>query len=533
MEHPTPTQRQSIPVSNPKPIRGFMLDTARCQENRAYYRNFIDFCAARGINTLLWHFTDDQGCSLQFDACPAIASPNAYSKAEMRALVQYAGDRRIDIVPELASLGHSRYLTCLPEFRHLNENAPDAHFTGMCPVSDETRRIIRKLIEETAEVFDSPNFHVGLDEVNIGEHPLTRAALESKTRGHLQAEYAVFVHGIVTSLGRRMWMWGDGLLKHPEMLAHIPRDVVICNWQYTPQVSPDTTRTLLDAGFDVMLCSALISHDQPLYPGEHFALPNLRTLESQRSPVNTQQDGDGQKGQIPGNILGHINTIWTPVRYIADSLWLAVDVAAAILRHGIVVDTRAQAQSFAQSFYGLPAEMAVYFSQAAEILLRHSPMRKEWLAVVKLAPLASPIREEVSAASGHWTRAYALLRKVAPSVRRNAIEYRAFLLLAETIAHTYEVASRLPDPAISSTTIARWIKRGQNLLERVDRNWDRERFADDPRKHTAPIASFQNDHLIPLLLQGLTALKERATMPTQNVTVSVMKKRPAATVKAG
>src|SRR5882757_2200154 len=69
-------KRQSL-FGGPMHFRGIMLDCARCLENRAYYRKTIEFLASRGVNVVLWHFTDDQGCTMQFDSVEGIASPNA------------------------------------------------------------------------------------------------------------------------------------------------------------------------------------------------------------------------------------------------------------------------------------------------------------------------------------------------------------------------------------------------------------------------------------------------------------------------
>ncbi len=476
-----------------------MLDSARCQESRAYYRAFIDFAAARGMDTLIWHFTDDQGCSLQLDAVPGIASPNAYSKDEMRDLIRYAGERGVQVVPELASLGHSRYLTRLPAHRHLNE-ADGAHFTGMCPVSPDTRRVIRALIEEVADLFPGPDLHVGLDEVNIGGHPLTRAALRTQARGELLADYAAFVHSVVTGAGKRMWMWGDGLLKHPEMLAALPRDIVVCNWQYAPDAPPAATRTLLDAGFDVLLCSALISHDQPLFPGEQFALPNIRALADQRAQVGR------------GRVLGHVNTIWTPVRFIADSLWLGIDLAAALLDGR---DPTAQARTFGETFHGLTGVHAARFADAARLLFEGSPLRDEWLAVAALEPLSPATHDRVATTAERWLIAHRLLVRIAPAVRQHATEFRALTLLAEVLQHTYDVAAKLADGPPAPAALARLIDRGEAVVAAVDANWDRERFADDPRKYTAPIPSFQDDHLIPVLERGLARLRALASAPKE------------------
>ena len=444
---------------------------------------------------MLWHFTDDQGCSMQFDVEPGIASPNAYSKPEMRELIAFARGHGIELVPELASLGHCHYLTKLPAYEDLNEG--DGKFTGMCPVSERTRRIIKTLIEETAAVFDSPNFHVGLDEVNIGSHPLTREAMLTKTKGQVLADYVSFVHGVVTGLGKRMWMWGDGVLKHPELLQQVPRDVVICNWQYTPHAAPKSTHTLLDAGFDVMLCSAMISYDQPLFPGNYFSIPNIRTLQGQLSLTGR------------GKILGHLTTIWTGVRYIADSLWLGVDLTAAILRDGPNVDADAQTARFAHDFYGLSAEESLHLAEVAKLLLDASPMRTQWVDVAKLKKLKPDELDKVAKLAPRWARASKTLADLAPAVRLHATDFSAFTLLIEMLAYTYEAAARAAGSELPPASMARLISRGDDIVHRVDADWDRERFADDPRKYTAPLPAFQDDHLVALVAEGVDTLKHR------------------------
>ena len=108
-------------IMNPM-FTGLMIDAGRCLEKRQYYNDLIDFAAERGVTSLLWHFSDDQGCAIDFASVPGVASPHAYSRSEVRSLVTYARDRGIEIIPELASLGHTAYITRLPRFKHLAES---------------------------------------------------------------------------------------------------------------------------------------------------------------------------------------------------------------------------------------------------------------------------------------------------------------------------------------------------------------------------------------------------------------------------
>lgn len=480
-----------------------MLDSARCLERRSYYRALIDFAAERGLNTVLWHFTDDQGCTLEFDSVPGIASPHAYDRFEMKRLIRYARQRGVDLVPELASLGHSLYITRLPQYQHLNESK--TIFTGICPVSDETRQVVRALIEETASVFESEHFHVGLDEANFGEHPLTAEALKTRTRGEIFADHINFVHGVVRGVGRRMWMWGDGVLHDPEVARRLPRDIVMCNWQYRPQVPHDTTQQLLDDGFDVVLCPALISHDQTLFSGEEFALPNVRCMKGHEHVTGK------------GRVLGSVATVWTGVRFMAESLWPAMHLAAVVMREGADVDACAALGEFARDFYGLgEGGDAAAWAQSCARVMRLSPRRAEWLAVGKgRQPEGMPV-EQLEAKAAAWSSVATDLRRLTPAVRRNGRSYRTFRLMVEVAAHWYGQAARLNSvhPA-SPSTLERLYLKSAGLLRRVEAVWDQERFADDPKKQAPAVEFFRDDHLILLLKQGLDEVRNRLSKDWQ------------------
>ncbi|MDB5327895.1 MAG: glycoside hydrolase family 20 [Phycisphaerales bacterium] len=480
------------------PVLGVMLDLARALENRQYYRNCIDFLAQRGVTHLLWHFTDDQGCAVILPSVPEAASPHAYTADEMRALCAYAKERGVQIIPELASLGHTVYLTRLARFRHLAES--EEMFSSMCPVAPETRTNLRALIGDVASIFDSTDIHLGLDETNFGAHPLSKAALNTRSRTDIFADHINFLHGVVTGVGKRMWMWADGLLHDPALAAKLPRDIVMCNWRYRPHEPAETTQYLLDQGFDVVLCSASISSQQMLFPGERFALPNIRSL---REHSTLTSDGGGR-------VLGHINTVWTPVRYLADSLWLGLDLSVTLIRDGADSNVAEAIAKFGQSFYGLGDSRA--FVAACEVVLELSPCRDEWTSVLTLAQesIADPEKMRViTVAAPRWADAAALLEdSVRPAVHEHHREFATFVLMVELAAHCYATAAGLEH--FTAAEALRAAVEREHLLARVDAVWDQERFADGPRKYAAPIHHFDADHLIPMLRRGADRLREVA-----------------------
>jgi hypothetical protein len=472
---------------------GMMLDAGRCLERPAYYRQMIDFAAERGLTKLLWHFTDDQGCAIEFASVPGIASPHAFTRTEIRELVGYAGERGVQLIPELASLGHTAYLTRLPQFKNLAES--DQMFSSICPVAPETRPLIAKLLEETCDVFDTPIVHAGLDETNFGHHALSVAALRTRSRTEIFADHIEFVHDLLTRRGRQMWMWSDGLLHDPVLADRLPRDIVQCNWRYRPAEPVETTQALLDRGYEVVLCSASISSQQTLFPGEQFALPNVRSMHAHESLI---------PANVRGRVLGRINTVWTPVRYIAQSLWLGLDLVFAIMRDGPGVDIGSRIEAFGDEFYGL--DETASWRQACEIVLQRSPMREEWLAAITMNPMNEKISNQIAAAEPEWAMACRLLEQVQPQVRRRHREFEAFLLMVRLASSAYGLSSRLH--GMTGDEAAESADQWQRMIRIVEAQWDAERYADDPRKYAAPIEHYAGDHLIPMMLRGLNRLRE-------------------------
>jgi hypothetical protein len=409
----------------------------------------------------------------------------------MRELVQYARERHVELIPELASLGHTAYLTRLPRFKHLAES--DQMFSSICPVAPETRSLIAALLEETCDVFDTPIVHAGLDETNFGHHPLSAEALRTRSRTEIFSEHIEFVHDLLMRRGRQMWMWSDGLLHDSALADRLPRDIVQCNWRYRPDEPVETTQFLLDRGYEVVLCSASISSQQTLFPGEQFSLPNVRSLHAHESLVSAS---------ARGRVIGKINTIWTPVRYIAQSLWLGLDLVFAIMRDGPGVDIGARIAAFGEEFHGLSD--TDNWRQACEIVLQCSPKRDEWLAAIAMNPVNDSISGQIMAAQPQWALAHDKLELVRPQVRRHQREFDAFFLMVRVASLAYGLSSRAQFMSADDAAVAadQW----RQMLRLVEAQWDAERFADDPRKFAAPIDHFAGDHLIPMMLRGLNRL---------------------------
>ncbi|MBC2592909.1 family 20 glycosylhydrolase [Ruficoccus amylovorans] len=467
-------------------IHGFMIDSARCLEKREFYERLIDFCAGQGMNTLLWHFSDDQGCSLDFTGVPGIGDPHAYSGDEMRALVRYAQDRGVTLIPELETLGHSRYLTRHPAYHHLKESDDD--FTAICPLHPDTRALMQKLLRELTDIFPSEYIHVGLDEVNLGGHPLTAEALRTRREVDIFAEYVRFIHGELQALGRKMIMWVDQASYDTGLLDIIPADIVIALWQYAPEVTDGLTRSVLDKGFQALLCPGLITYDQQALPGD-FALPNIERMCSYQS----------LRGR--GEILGALTTIWTPMRYLHDCLWPALRVASDAMATGSLTLVRS-VRSHVEDFHG-----AVPHPDLVQPLCRMfelSPRRDEYLAILKAEPGSNTVAH-LQQRSEDWNEVFDCLSGATGHIRRERRAYETLCKFTGWMAYLYRrgavLAEQGPGTILDDTLAAE----GRDWLAWLETVWEHERFPDDPRRHTPLFPWERNEYLLINFRHSLSA----------------------------
>ncbi len=144
--------------------RGLSLDLARRFFTLDEVRRVVDLLALYKLNVLHVHLTDDQGWRLPAGRSAESGEPGAfYSVQDLRALVAYAADRFVTVVPEVDTPGHASALVRMhPE---LNSGRNDARrAVWLDPAVPATFPLVEYVLTGVAEIFPSPYLHIGGDE---------------------------------------------------------------------------------------------------------------------------------------------------------------------------------------------------------------------------------------------------------------------------------------------------------------------------------------------------------------------------------
>jgi hexosaminidase len=193
--------------------RGAMLDVARHFFGLDDVKRYIDLIALYKINRLHLHLSDDQGWRIEIKSWPNLTTHGGstavgggaggfYTQETFAALVKYAQERFITIVPEIDMPGHTN--AALASYPELNcDGVAPALYTGiqvgfstLCVDKDITYRFIDDVVREIAGMTPGAYFHVGGDEVE-------------KLKPEQYRQFIERVQGIVQKHRKEMIGWDE------------------------------------------------------------------------------------------------------------------------------------------------------------------------------------------------------------------------------------------------------------------------------------------------------------------------------------
>lgn len=255
--------------------RGILFDVVRHFYTVDQVKDFIDRMARYKFNVLHLHLTDDQGWRLEIKTLPRLTQVGAwraertgrwgeftkptaeepktyggfYTQDEMKALVKYAADRFISILPEIDVPGHSMAavaaypgLSATPGTYQVNAGdkfmfkKDSGGFYGtidntLNPANEEVYHFLDKVFTEVAQIFPNVYIHIGGDECYKGFWEKSTACQQLmqkeglKNEEELQSYFIKRVEKIVQSKGKKIIGW-DEILE-----GGLAPDATVMSWR--------------------------------------------------------------------------------------------------------------------------------------------------------------------------------------------------------------------------------------------------------------------------------------------------------------
>lgn len=305
--------------------RGLMIDVSRHFMSIPTLQRQIDAMEMVKLNVLHLHLSDGQGFRVESRLLPrlhTVASHGAYyTQKQIRALVTYAAERGIRVVPEFDTPGHTfALLEAYPRYAAqapLNmEDRAEKNRAALDPTNPATYRFVTALYGEMASLFPDAYFHIGGDEVVAKQwttSPHIQAYMKAhsfKTPAEMQAEFTTRVAQALTRRHKKVIGWDE------ITAADIPRDTVVEIWRGAARTAAATA-----AGHPVVVSDGYyLDRLQPAaIPYAQDPLGNVANMAEAEAAA--QATGPG------GTIADKVTTQTTPLTDAQKALVLGAEAA--------------------------------------------------------------------------------------------------------------------------------------------------------------------------------------------------------------
>ena len=306
--------------------RGLLIDVGRHYEPLAVLKRNLDAMAAVKLNVFHWHLSEDQGFRIESKKFPKLTGLGSdglfYTQDEARAIIAYASERGIRVVPEFDIPGHSTsWLVGYPELGsapgpYKIERGAGIFEPALDPTNEEVYKFLDAFLGEMAALFPDAYLHIGGDE-NEGKQWDRNPKIQAFMREHavkdnraLQTYFNQRLLKILNRHGKRMMGWDE--IFQPDL----PKDVVIQSWR-----GPSSLAEAAKRGYDGVLSAGY--YIDLIYPASQHYLADPLPEGSTLTPAEAAHVLGGEATMWGEWVSPETidSRIWPRTAAIAERLW--------------------------------------------------------------------------------------------------------------------------------------------------------------------------------------------------------------------
>lgn len=307
------------------PWRGLMLDESRHFFGKEKVKSILDWMAFYKLNKFHWHLTDTPGWRIEIKKYPLLSvlggigshsnqnSPAAfYTQEDVKEIVAYAAERKIEVIPEIDMPGHARAANrAYPQYSGGGSaKYPDFTFD---PGNEGTYAYLSDIIREVDVLFPSKKIHLGGDEVSFGnqqwgKNPAIQRLMNTEKLESLKDVEDYFMLRMADTL----FKLNSTFLAWDEMAnLSLPADKTIILWWRHDQ--PKQLEMALNKNYKVVLCPRIPLYFDFVQDSTHNVGRKWRDTYAGLKSVYSFSDDNIVAKNKQKNVLGIQANVWTEV----------------------------------------------------------------------------------------------------------------------------------------------------------------------------------------------------------------------------
>ena len=205
-------------------VKAFYIDCRAQVMTVSAIKKFAEDLSKKGINALLIEYE----ATFPFEKHATLCNSFAYSRQDIKEIVDYCGGLGIEVIPLQNCFGHCEYILRHDRYIKLREDWKEV--SQVCPLKiKEAKRVFGEIFREVAALHPSKYFHIGADETYLLG---SCKECSKKNKSRLFVDYVKAMCEIVEKMGKTPMIWADIILKHPEVAGELPKNLIYVDWNY-------------------------------------------------------------------------------------------------------------------------------------------------------------------------------------------------------------------------------------------------------------------------------------------------------------
>lgn len=200
---------------------------------------------------------------VKWDATKGFHHPLGMEKKDLRKLLEIAYDNYIDVTPLIQSFGHCQWLFYGGKNLDMAENPsrPVDYYTS----NPRTYKVMRSILDEVLATFQTKSLHIGHDEIELFRFGhVFRKETKARSKEKILLDDLLWYCKYASDHKIQLMLWHDMIMNHsecdglnnsagiPAVRKHLPRNLVVTYWEYSPQTKDYPAVDLLKKeGFEV------------------------------------------------------------------------------------------------------------------------------------------------------------------------------------------------------------------------------------------------------------------------------------------
>lgn len=237
--------------------RGFYHDVTRGKVATVEsIKEIIDLMAYYKLNSLQLYVEH----VFPFAQCEKLVQKSGcLTPEELHEIDRYCQENFISFIPSLSTFGHMYELLQQEEYHHLRvikDFQPCENFWTermrhhtIDPLHPDSIKLVSSLIDQYYPHFTSDTFNICCDETfDLKTYP------GDVDTGRLYVDFVKQIIDHVKGRGKKVMMWADILLQHPEVIDELPEDICFLNWKYIADPPEEIVSTFAKLGRPQIVC---------------------------------------------------------------------------------------------------------------------------------------------------------------------------------------------------------------------------------------------------------------------------------------